>query len=207
MNKNQKHKHINNVNNYNNNNYYYNNNYYSNGYSYKKQYSKNNNNNMNNNMNNYNEGKKNNNNYYNNNYNDNHNDYYDSIYNQSTRKRKNYRYNNNNYYENNNYNENNNEEMISKSINENKDKIELIKIQINLRNNQFKELIVYKDDDINLLVKQFCSDNGINENLIEPLIHKIKQSLIKLNIVNNYVQLNRDEIVMLEKAKKILKNK
>ena len=208
MNKNQKHKHINNVNNYNNNNnYYYNNNYYSNGYNYKKQYSKNNNNNMNNNMNNYNEGKKNNNNYYNNNYNDNHNDYYDSIYNQSTRKRKNYRYNNNNYYENNNYNENNNEEMISKSINENKDKIELIKIQINLRNNQFKELIVYKDDDINLLVKQFCSDNGINENLIEPLIHKIKQSLIKLNIVNNYVQLNRDEIVMLEKAKKILKNK
>ena len=209
MNKNQKHKHINNVNNYNNNNnYYYNNNYYSNGYNYKKQYSKNNNNNMNNNMNNYNEGKKNNNNYYNNNnYNDNHNDYYDSIYNQSTRKRKNYRYNNNNYYENNNYNENNNEEMISKSINENKDKIELIKIQINLRNNQFKELIVYKDDDINLLVKQFCSDNGINENLIEPLVNKIKQSLIKLNIVNNYVQLNRDEIVMLEKAKKILKNK
>ena len=206
MNKNQKHKHINNVNNYNNNNYYYNNNYYSNGYNYKKQYSKNNNN-LNNNMNNYNEGKKNNNNYYSNNYNDNHNDYYDSLYNQTTRKRKNYRHNNNNNYENNNYNENNSEEMISKSFNENKDKMELIKIQINLRNNQFEELIIYKDDDINLLVRQFCNDNGINENLIEPLVNKIKQSLIKLNIVNNYVQLNRDGVVMLEKAKNILRNK
>ena len=199
MNKNQYHKSINNVNNYNNNYNYYNNNNYYNGYGYKKQYFKNNNNNMNNNMNNYNEDRKKNN-YYNNNYNDMHNDY---IYNQQTKKKKQYRYNNNNNY----FYENNNEEIMSKSVNEKKDKIELLRIQINLKDNQCIDLVVYKDDDINLVVKKFCYDNNINENLIEPLINKIKQSLNKLNIVYNCVELDKDGVVMLEKAKTLLKNK
>ena len=199
MNKNQYHKNINNVNNYNNNYNYYNNNNYYNGYGYKKQYFKNNNNNMNNNMNNYNEDRKKNN-YYNNNYNDMHNDY---IYNQQTKKKKQYRYNNNNNY----FYENNNEEIMSKSVNEKKDKIELLRIQINLKDNQCIDLVVYKDDDINLVVKKFCYDNNINENLIEPLINKIKQSLNKLNIVYNCVELDKDGVVMLEKAKTLLKNK
>ena len=198
-NKNQYHKYINNVNNYNN---YYNNNYYTNGYGYKKQYSKNNNNNMNNSMNNYNEDRKKNN-YYNNYFTEGHNDY---LYSQNTRKKKGNRYNNNNY-ENNKYYENNEEEMISKSVNENKEKMELMKIQMHLRDGQCKDLVVNKDDDINSLVKQFCTDNFINDNLVEPLINKIKQSLVKLNIVNNCVELNRDGVVMLEKAKKMLKHK
>ena len=199
MNKNQYHKNINNVNNYNNNYNYYNNNNYYNGYGYKKQYFKNNNNNMNNNMNNYNEDRKKNN-YYNNNYNDMHNDY---IYNQQTKKKKQYRYNNNNNY----YYENNNEEIMSKSVNEKKDKIELLRIQINLKDNQCIDLVVYKDDDINLVITKFCYDNNINENLIEPLINKVKQSLNKLNIVYNCVELDKDGVVMLEKAKTLLKNK
>ena len=200
MNKNQYHKNINNVNNYNNNYNYYNNNNYYNGYGYKKQYFKNNNNNMNNNMNNYNEDRKKNN-YYNNNYNNMHNDY---IYNQQTKKKKQYRYNNNN---NNYYYENNNEEIINKSVNEKKDRIELLRIQINLKDNQCIDLVVYKDDDINLVVTKFCYDNGVNENLIEPLINKVKQSLNKLNIVYNCVELDKDGVVMLEKAKTLLKNK
>ena len=201
-NKNQYHKYINNVNNYNNHNYY-NNNYYNNGYGYKKQYSKNNNN-MNNNMNNYNEDRKKNN-YYNNYFNDMHNDY---LYSQITRKKKGNKYNNNNInYEKNNYYENNEEEMMSKSVSENKEKNELMRIQIHLKNNQCKDLVVYKDDDINSLVEQFCTDNFLSENLVEPLINKIKQSLIKLNIVNNYVQLNRDGVILLEKAKKMVKHK
>ena len=203
-NKNQYHKYINNVNNYNNHNYY-NNNYYNNGYGYKKQYLKNNNNNINNNLNNYNEDRKKNN-YYNNYFNDMHNDY---LYSQNTRKKKGNRYINNNFNYDNNYYENNEEEII-KSESENKEKIELMKIQIHLKNDQCKDLIVYKDDkddDISSSVKQFCIDNFISENLIEPLISKIKQSLIKLNIVNNYMQLNRNEIVLLEKAKKLAKHK
>ena len=208
MNKNQYHKHINNVNNYNNNYNYYNNNNYYNGYNYKKQYPKNNTNNMNNNMNNYNEDRKKNNyynnNYNNNNYNDNNNDY---IYNQQTKKKKQqYRYNNN-INNNNNYYENRNEEIVNKTLNEKKDKIELLRIQINLKDNQCKDLIVYKDDDINLVVKKFCYEININENLIEPLINKIKQSLNKLNIVYKCVELDKDGVVMLEKAKTLLKNK
>ena len=208
MNKNQYHKYINNVNNYNNNYNYYNNNNYYNGYNYKKQYPKNNTNNMNNNnMNNFNEDRKKNN-YYNNNYNDKNNDY---IYNQQTKKKKQYRYNNNNTNinnnTNNNYYENNNEEILSKWVNEKKDKIEILRIQINLKDNQCKDLVVYKDDDINLVVKNFCYDNNINENLIGPLVSKIKQSLNKLNIVYNCVELDKDGVVMLEKAKELLKNK
>ena len=100
--------------------------------------------------------------------------------------------------------------MLSNTSEENKNKNELMRIQINLRNNQIRELIVYKDykdEDIKLLVKQFCDDNCINENLVEPLVNKINEGLSKINIVSNCVQLNRDGVVMLEKAKKILKNK
>ena len=187
MNKTQYHKHINNVNNYNNYNYYYNN-YYYNGYNYKKpQYTK-----YNNTANNNNEDRKKNN-HYNNNYDENYNDYYYP-------KKKNYRYNNN-YYE------NNNEEIMSKSVNEIKQNIELIRVKINLKDNKYKELVVYKDDDINDVVNKICNDNFINEKLKQPLINKIKQSLIKLNIVTNYLDLNKDGVVMLEKAKKFVKHK
>ena len=92
-------------------------------------------------------------------------------------------------------------------MNEIKQKVELMRVKINIRDNKYKELIVYKDDDIYVLVSQFCNDNYIKEKLIEPLCNKINQSLIKLNIVTNYVQLNREDIVMLEKAKKMVKHK
>ena len=182
MNKTQYHnKYINNVNNYNNYNYYYN---YYNGYNYKKQYSKYNNNA--NNMNNYNEDRKKNKYYNNNDY------YYPSM-------KKNYKYNN--------YSEKNNEEIMSKTESEIKENIELIRVKINIKDNKYKELVVYKDDDIDALVNQFCDDNFINEKLKQPLINKIKQSLIKLNIVTNYLDLNKDGVVMLEKAKKFVKHK
>ena len=201
MNKSQHYKYINNVNNnYNNYNYY--NNYY-NGYGYRKQYSKNTNS-ANNNNNNYNNEDRKKNNYYNN-YNNNtySNDLYNNnyLYTQPTKKKKGNRYNNNNFYE------NNSEEVLSKSVNEIKQKVELLRVKINLRDNTYKELVVYKDDDIFLLVSQFCSDNFINENLIQPLINKIKQSLNELNIITNSVKLKREGVVLLEKAKKLVKNK
>ena len=96
---------------------------------------------------------------------------------------------------------------MSKSVNENKQNIELIRIKINIKDNKYKDLVVYKDDDINSLVEKFCDDNCINKKLKQPLINKIKQSLIKLNYITNYLTLNRDEVVMLEKAKKIVKHK
>ena len=200
MNKPQHYKYINNVNNnYNNYNYY--NNYY-NGYGYRKQYSKNNNM-TNNNNNNYPEDRKKNN-YYNN-YNNNtyNNDLYNNnyLYTQPTKKKKGNRYNNNNFYE------NNNEEVLSKSVNEIKQKSEILRVKINLRDNTYKELVVYKDDDLFLLVSQFCDENFINEKLKQPLINKIRQSLNELNIITNSVKLKREGVVMLEKAKKLVKNK
>ena len=192
MSKPQYYKQTSNINNYNNYNYY--NNYY-NGYSYKKPYSKYSN--ISNNMNNYNEDRKKNN-YYNN-YNELYKDNYPNT------KKKIYRYNNNNNKDN--YYENNNEEDMSKSVNKITKKVELMKIKINLNDNKYKELVIYKDDDINELVNQFCCDNSINEKLNQLLINKIKHSLNKLNIITNYVELNRDGVVMLENAKNLVKIK
>ena len=117
------------------------------------------------------------------------------------RKKKIYNRYNNNFYK------NNNEEIMSKSVNEIKNKTELMRVRINIKENKFKELIVYKDQDIYALVKQFCSDNYINENLIKPLCNKINQSLIKLNLVTNNILLNREDVVMLEKAKNLIQHK
>ena len=186
MNKTQYHKRINNVNSYNNYNNY--NNYY-NGYGYKKQYSKNSNNNKINNSMNY--------------YNNNNELYNDYLYTQQNKKKKSYRYNNNN-----NFYENNNDEIMSKSVNEIKqNEDELMKVKINIKENNFKELVVHKNDNIYLLVKQFCEENYMDESLVKPLTNKIQQGLNKLNIVKNNIELTRNGVVMLEKAKKLAQHK
>lgn len=201
---------------YNNNTYYNNNNYYYN-YNYKKTYQKNNTNL--NGINNYNEERKKNN-YYNyiklpdtyneyndeygqydefNEYNGYNNGYNDYIY-PSNKRKKVHRYNNKNYYD-------NNEEIKSKTVNEIKHKKELIKLKINIKENKYKELIIYKDDDINKTVSQFCNDNFISDKLIEPLCNKIKKSLLEINYVSNNMKLDKDSILMFEKAKKLMHNK
>ncbi len=214
MSKIQHQRRINNVNNYinyNNNSYNtynnnnnYNNNYNNNSYNYNN-YNSNNNNYNNNNYNNYNN---NNNNYFNNGYNykkqfsknnNNKNNFFNS---QTAKKKRSHRYNNNN-----NFYENSTEEIMSKSVNEIKQRVELMRVKINIKDNKYKELIIYKDDDIYETVSQFCTDNYINEKLIEPLCNKINQSLDEINIVTNYTQLNRDGVLMLEKAKQMVKHK
>ena len=215
---------INNYKDYNNNNYYNSNNYHN--YNYKKNYY-----NEERKKNNY-YNNKNNNDIYNNEYKE-YNDYEDAYneyepydqYNQydeynngynnytysgSNKKKRNYnRYNNNinnNNINNNNFYENN-EEVKNKTENEVKHKKEILKLKINIKEDKYKELIIYKEDDINQIVQEFCNDNFINEKLIEPLCNKIKQSLSKIEQVTNNARLSRDSVLMLEKAKKYIQNK
>ena len=226
----------NNINNYNNNNYY-NTNYYHN-YNHKKNYINNSNNyNEERKKNNYYSNKINdgyNNEYngyddYNNHYDD-YNGYnnqyeeyneYDNGYNNNylypqNKKKKVYnRYNNinninnniNNINLNNNFYENN-EEIKIKTVNEIKPKKEMIKLKINLKEDKYEELIIYKEDNIDEKVKEFCNDYSIDEKLVNPLTNKIKQSLKQIELItNNKIKLSRDSVLLLEKAKKIIKNK
>ena len=97
---------------------------------------------------------------------------------------------------------------MSKSVNEIKqNEDELMKVKINIKENNFKELVVHKNDNIYLLVKQFCEENYMDESLVKPLTNKIQQGLNKLNIVKNNIELTRNGVVMLEKAKKLAQHK
>jgi hypothetical protein len=182
-----------------------------------------------NNQNNYNEERKKNN-YYNNKGNDLYNNEYD-VYNEYNNQYNDYAeynqyneyneynngYNNNNYiypvqnkkkkvhnkYNNNFYD--NNEEVVNKTVNEKKNKKEVMRVKINIKEDKFKELIIYKDDDVIEVVKQFCNDNFIDEKLVNPLCNKIKKSLSEIDLVTNQVKLSRDSVLMLEKAKNLLK--
>ena len=191
------HKRVNNINN-NNNNYY---NHYKYNF-FKKNYSKNNNIIKQNNMNNFNEEWSNNN-YYNNNNFDNHNQYNDYSYPHSIKKKKYTKYYNNNNK--NNFDDKIIDDNMSKSTNDSKQKNEL-KIKINMKNNELKELIIYKEEDIESIVNIFCSENNIDEKLVTPLCNKINQSLNEINFVNNNLELNKDDVMLLNNAKKIVQN-
>ena len=159
-------------------------------------------------MNNYNEEWSNNN-YYNNNIFDNHNKYNDYSYTHSNKKKKYTKYynnNNNNSYNNNNCDDNITDDNMSKSTNDSKQKNVLIKIKINTKKNVLKELIVYKDEDIESIINNFCNDNNIDEKLVIPLCNKINQSLNEINFVINNLELNKDDVMLINKAKKIVQN-
>ena len=225
----------NNLNNYNNNSYYSSNYYYN--YNHKKNYISNSNNyNEERKKNNYYNNKINDG--YNNEYNgyDDYNNHYDDyngynnqyeeyneydngynnnyIYPQNKKKKVYNRYNNinnnininninlsNNFYD-------NNEETKIKTVNEIKQKKEVMKLKINLKEDKYIQLIIYKEDNIDEVVKEFCNLNNIDKELVNPLINKIKQSLKQIELItNNKIKLSRDSVLLLEKAKKRIQNK
>ena len=69
-------------------------------------------------------------------------------------------------------------------------------------NNEVKELIVYKNDDIHLISEQFCRENKIEERLAKAIEDKLRKSIesVKL-IVNN--KLNQKDINLLKNIKEL----
>ena len=97
------------------------------------------------------------------------------------------------------------EELISESEKE-EPKEEIIRLNLNVGENESKELVLYKDDDIKTKVIEFCNENDINKRLIEPLYKKINRSLDTLKKLNNNFEVNRDELLILNKLKNSLGN-
>ena len=77
-------------------------------------------------------------------------------------------------------------QQSSKLIND-EEKEEILKIKINVKG-VIKDFILYKDDDIDEVVKNFCIDNNIMY-LVQPLLNKIKYCI---EISENF---NVDKIV------------
>ena len=99
------------------------------------------------------------------------------------------------------------EEINNDYANEEEREEEILKIKINISDNQCKELVLCKDDNINEKVVEFCKNNGINEKMVEPLCNKVNQSLSTLEIINNNnLSLNKNDFLILKKVKNISDN-
>ena len=92
------------------------------------------------------------------------------------------------------------EEINNDSVNEEEKLEEVLKIRVNVSDNQCKELVIFKNDDINEKVLEFCKENNINKKLVEPLVNKVIQSLGTLELINN-MNLNKKDFLILDKVK------
>ena len=128
------------------------------------------------------------------------NDNKEYYYTHSNKKKKFHKNNNNNYEE------IKNEENFNEFNDDKNRNNELLKVKINVNGNQMEELVIYKDEDIYNLIVIFCKKNNIGEKFIMPLYNKIIQSLKKLNYLQNNMELNRNDIMVLNSARKYVEN-
>jgi len=89
---------------------------------------------------------------------------------------------------------------------EQKDNV-IMKIRINISKSESKFIIFCKGDNLNEKVEKFCNDNNINEKLVKPLLSKVEQSLRNLKLINNYRNMNKNDILILNEIKEHLNNK
>ena len=97
------------------------------------------------------------------------------------------------------------EELITEPEKE-EPKEEIMRLNLTVGEDESKELVLYKNDDIRTRVVEFCNENNINKRLIEPLYKKINRSLDTLKNFNNNFSLNKDDLLVLNKLKNIVGN-
>ena len=97
------------------------------------------------------------------------------------------------------------EELITEPEKE-EPKEEIMRLNLTVGENESKELVLYKNDDIRTRVVEFCNENNINKRLIEPLYKKINRSLDTLKNFDNNFSLNKDDLLVLNKLKNIVGN-
>ena len=77
---------------------------------------------------------------------------------------------------------------------------------MNLGESENKTFVLYKDDDVEMRVIEFCNENRVNKRLIEPLYKKINRSLDILKKFNDNFSFNKEELLELNKLKNIVGN-
>ena len=98
------------------------------------------------------------------------------------------------------------EEINNDSVNEEEKLEEVLKIRVNVSDSQCKELVLCKNDNVSEKVIEFCNNNNISEKLAEPLINKVNQSLSTLEIINNSMNLNKNDFLILDEVKSVSDN-
>ena len=96
------------------------------------------------------------------------------------------------------------EEIISEPEKE-EPKEEILRINVNLEN-ESKEMVIYKNDDIKAKVMEFCIENHIDKKMNDLLYKKINHSLDTLNNFTNNFSFNKDDVILLNKLKDIVGN-
>ena len=97
------------------------------------------------------------------------------------------------------------EELITEPEKE-EPKEEIMRLNLTVGEDESKELVLYKNDDIRTRVVEFCNENNINKRLIEPLYKKINRSLDTLKNFDNNFSLNKNDLLVLNKLKNIVGN-
>ena len=97
------------------------------------------------------------------------------------------------------------EELITEPEKE-EPKEEIMRLNLTVGEDESKELVLYKNDDIRTRVVEFCNENNINKRLIEPLYKKINRSLDTLKNFDNNFSFNKDDLLVLNKLKNIVGN-
>ena len=97
------------------------------------------------------------------------------------------------------------EELITEPEKE-EPKEEIMRLNLTVGEDESKELVLYKNDDIRTRVVEFCNENNINKRLIEPLYKKINRSLDTLKNFDNNFSVNKDDLLVLNKLKNIVGN-
>ena len=77
---------------------------------------------------------------------------------------------------------------------------------MNLGESENKTFVLYKDDDVEMRVIEFCNENRVNKRLIEPLYKKINRSLDILKKFNDNFSFNKEELLELNKLKNLVGN-
>ena len=89
----------------------------------------------------------------------------------------------------------------SSNLTDTKTKEEVMKVCFKL-DNETKELIIYKNEDINLIVEQFCKENKLEQRLSKAIKDKVRKSIESVKqIINN--KLNEKDINLLKNIKEL----
>lgn len=83
-------------------------------------------------------------------------------------------------------------------------KEEILKVNIKI-NNEIKEITVYKNDDVKVIVEKFCKENEIEGRMVTAIAERLKKSIESIDLVVNN-KLSERDIKLIKNIKELYNN-